>query len=142
MSKGNTFENDLLKLIFHGTTIANLADNAASGPLANLRVAAHTSDPGEAGAQNTNEASYGAYARVNVARSTAGWTISGNTVNPTAAIPWPAATSGSQTLTHWSVGTATSGAGKILYKGTITPNIAVAAGVTPRLTTATAVTED
>lgn len=37
MSKGNTFENDLLKLIFQGVAIANIADNAASSPLTNLR---------------------------------------------------------------------------------------------------------
>jgi hypothetical protein len=28
MSKGDTFENDLLKLIFNATAIANMADNA------------------------------------------------------------------------------------------------------------------
>jgi len=30
----------------------------------------------------------------------------------------------------------------VLYKGAITPNIAISTGVTPRLTTATAITED
>jgi hypothetical protein len=29
-----------------------------------------------------------------------------------------------------------------MYKGTITPNIAISNGVTPQLTTATAITED
>jgi hypothetical protein len=48
MSKGNTFENDLLKLIFNATAIANLADNASSSPFTNLYVSLHTSDPGEA----------------------------------------------------------------------------------------------
>ncbi|SMO95146.1 hypothetical protein SAMN06265173_12944 [Thalassovita litoralis] len=33
MSKGNTFENDLLKLIFNGDAIANLADNAGAAPV-------------------------------------------------------------------------------------------------------------
>jgi hypothetical protein len=32
MSKGNTFENDVQKLIFQGVVIANLADDAATGP--------------------------------------------------------------------------------------------------------------
>jgi hypothetical protein len=49
MSKSNAFENDLLKLIFNATAIANLADNAASSPLTNLYVSLHTADPGEAG---------------------------------------------------------------------------------------------
>ena len=142
MSKGNTFENDLLKLIFQGTAIADLAENDSSSPLTNLRVALHTADPGEGGSQTTNEANYGGYTRVNVARSTTGWTITNNSVSPAANIEFPTATSGSNTITHFSVGTATSGAGKILYKGTVTPNIAVTTGVTPRLTTATAITED
>ena len=142
MSKGNTFENDLLKLIFNATAIANIADNAASSPLTNLRISLHTADPGEGGSQTTNEATYGAYARVNVARTTAGWTVASNSVSPAANISFPTATSGTNTITHFGVGTATSGAGKLLYKGTVTPNISVVAGVTPRLTTASAITED
>ena len=47
MSKGDTFENDLMKLLFQGTTIANIADNAASSPLATLYFALHTADPAE-----------------------------------------------------------------------------------------------
>lgn len=64
MSKGNTFENDWLLLIFNATAIANIADNAASAPLTNLYVSLHTADPGEAGDQTTNEAAYTSYARV------------------------------------------------------------------------------
>lgn len=142
MSKGNTFENDLLLLIFNATAIANIADNAASSPLTNLYVSLHTGDPGEAGGQTTNECAYGSYARVAVARSGSGWTVTANSVSPAANIDFPAATSGTETATHFGVGTASSGAGKLLYKGTITPNIAISSGVTPRLTTATAVTED
>lgn len=142
MSKGNTFENDLLKLIFNATPIANLADDAASSPLANLYVAFHTADPGEGGDQTTSECAYASYARVAVARTSGGWTVSGNVVNPAANIEAPAATGGSETATHFSVGTAPSGAGKVLYKGPITPNIVISSGVTPRLTTATAINED
>lgn len=142
MSKGNTFENDLLKLIFNGTAIANLADNAASSPLANLYVALHTADPGEAGAQNTSECSYTGYARVAVARTAGGWSITNNVVSPVAEIAFPEATAGSETATHFSIGTAASGAGKILYKGAISPTIAIAAGVSPRLKTTSTITED
>ena len=73
MSKGDTFENDLLKLIFNATAIANLADNAATSPLTNLSVALHTADPGEGGTQATNETAYTGYARVSVARTSGGW---------------------------------------------------------------------
>jgi len=142
MSKGDTFENDLLKLIFNATAIANIADNAATSPLTNLYMALHTADPGEAGSQTTSEAAYGAYARVAVARTSAGWTVTTNSVSPVANIDFPAATSGSETETYASVGTLVSTAGKILYSGAISPTIAVSNGVTPRLTTASTVTED
>ena len=142
MSKGDTFENDWLKLIFQATAIANIADNAATSPLTNLFVAAHTADPGEAGTQATSEATYTGYARVSVARTSGGWTVTANSVSPVANVDWPLCTAGTNTITHWSVGVATSGATKLLYSGTVTPNISVTNGVTPRLTTATTVTED
>jgi len=142
MSKGNIFENDLLKLIFNATAIANIADNASASPLTNLYVSLHTADPGEAGDQTTSEATYTSYARVAVARTTGGWTVTNNSVSPVANIDFPAGTGGSGTVTHFGVGTAVSGAGKLLYSGTVTPNIVTGNGVTPRLTTASTVTED
>jgi hypothetical protein len=142
MSKSDTFENDWLKLVFNATAIANIADNAATAPLTNLFVAAHTADPGEAGTQATSEATYTSYARVSVARTSGGWTVTANSVSPAATISFPACTGGTNTLTHFSVGAATSGASKILYSGTITPNISVSTGVTPQLTTASTITED
>jgi len=140
--KSDTFENDLLKLIFQATAIANMADNAASSPLTNLYVALHTADPTDAGVQNASEATYTGYARVAVARSAGGWTVTGSSVSPAAAISFGACTAGANTITHWSVGVASSGATKILYAGAVTPSISVSAGVTPQLTTASTVTED
>lgn len=142
MSKGNTFENDILKLIFNVTAIANIADNAASSPLTNLYVSLHTADPADTGDQTTSESAYTSYARVAVARSGSGFTVTGNSVSPAANIDFPACTGGTETATHFGIGTASSGAGKLLYKGTITPNISISNGVTPRLTTASTVTED
>ena len=140
--KSNTFENDLLLLIFNATAIANIADNAASAPLTDLFVALHTADPGETGVQNTSEAAYGAYARETVTRGGGGWTVLANSVSPVANIDFTEASSGTETETDFSVGVASSGATKILYFGAISPTIAVVTGVTPRLTTATAITED
>ena len=141
-SKGNTFENDLMKLLFNATAIANVADNAASSPLTNLSVALHTADPGETGDQTTSESAYTSYARVSVARTSGGWTVTNNSVSPVAAITFPAGTGGSGTVTHFSVGPTGGGATKIFYSGTVTPNIVTGNGVTPILTTATAITED
>jgi hypothetical protein len=142
MSKGNTFENDFLKLIFNATPIADLADNDQTSPLAVLWVSLHTADPGEGGDQTTSEATYGAYARVSVARTTAGFVVTNNSVSPAANVSFPQATSGTNTITHAGIGTASAGAGKLLYKGALSPNIAVTAGVTPRMTTSSTITED
>jgi hypothetical protein len=143
MSKGNTFENDLLKLIFNATAITNIADNASSSPLTNLYLSLHSSDPGEAGDQTTNEVAYTSYARKAVARSADGFTVSTNSVVLAANQDFVACDGATgATVTHFAIGTAASGAGKILYSGTVTPNITVSSGVTPRLTTGTTVTED
>lgn len=132
MSKGNTFENDLLLLIFNATTIADIAENDTSSPLTDLYVSLHTGDPGEGGSQTTSEAAYTSYARVGVARSGAGWTVSGNAVSNAALIQFPQCTGGSETLTHFAVGTASGGAGKVLYKGALSASLAVSSGIQPQ----------
>lgn len=143
MSKGNVFENDLLKLIFNGVAIANLADNAAAAPLTSLYVALHTADPGEAGDQTTSETAYTGYARVAVLRTGGGWVITNNSVSPAANIDFGECTAlPGAAITHMSVGAAASGASKALYIGTLTPNITMATGVIPRMTTASTITED
>jgi hypothetical protein len=145
MSKSNAWETALLTLLFNNTNAANIGDATGlrgSSTAGSLYVSLHTSDPGEAGDQTTNETSYTSYARVAVARSGAGWTITNNSVSPASAIAFPACTGGTATITHFGIGTASSGAGVLLYKGAVTPNISVSTGVTPQLTTSTAVTED
>lgn len=137
MSKGNTFENDLMKLFFQGTAIANLADNAASSPNTNLYVSLHTADPGEAGDQTTSEATYTGYARVAVARTSSGWTVTNNSVTNAAAITFPQCTGGSNTISHFAVGTGSSGAGKILYKGELTASLAVSNLIIPEFAAGT-----
>jgi len=142
MSKSNSLETSILALLFNATPIANLADNAASSPNTNLYVSLHTADPGEAGSQTTNEAAYTSYARVAVARTSGGWSVASGSVSPVATISFPAATGGGETETFFGIGTASSGAGVLLYSGAISPTIGVSNGVTPQLTTASAITED
>ena len=111
-----------------------------------LYVSLHTSDPGEAGNQTTNEAGYTGYARIPVARSGAGFTVSGSAptqVAPAANVDFGLCTAvPGGAITYFGIGTDTSGTGKLLYSGTVTPNITMAIGVIPRLTTASTVTED
>lgn len=141
--KGDTFENDILKLIYNATAIANIADNAAASPLTNLYVALHTADPTDAGNQSSSEISYTGYARVAVARTSGGWTVTGNSVSPVATIAFGQMTAGTGgTATHASVGVASSGATKILHYGALSPTISVTNGVTPQITTSSTITED
>ncbi len=140
--KGGTWANDILGLLFNATAVANIAINATSSPLTNLYVALHTADPTASGSQTSSEISYTGYARVAVARTSGGWTVTTNSVVPVATVVFPASTGGTGgTATFFSIGTASSGAGVLLYTGPISPTIAVANGVTPELTTATTVTE-
>jgi hypothetical protein len=139
--KSSTFDNDLLKLIFNGNAIANLADNAASGPLTQLFLSLHTADPGAAGAQTTSEAAYGGYVRMPVTRSPVGFTVSGSTVTLTVAMIFPVASSGTETETFAAVGTTVTGSGKILYRGPITPPLNITTGIAPQLTAGTTITE-
>lgn len=142
-SIADVFENDIMKLFFNGTAIANIADNAAASPLTNLYYGLHTLDPGETGNQTTSETTYTSYARVPVARTSGGHGVTANSVSPTAAVTFPAGTGGSGTVTYFAIGTvASSGTGKILFSGTVSPNIAVGNGVTPQLTTSTTITID
>lgn len=119
MPIGTVFGGDILKLIFTAVAIANLADNAGTAPLTDLWIALHQASPGAGGTQETNEADYGSYARVSVARSGAGWTVTGASITNDGSIAFPAASSGSNTLTHFSIGTDETGAGKILVFGAL-----------------------
>ena len=61
MSKSNTFENELLLLLFNNTDIANIGDASGlqnSATAGSLYVALHTADPGESGTATTSEAAY------------------------------------------------------------------------------------
>lgn len=133
------FANDLLLLIFNATAIANVADNASSSPITNIYASLHTASPA-AGNQTTNEAAYTSYARVAVARTAGGWDVAANVVTPVADIEFPQASGGSETETHAGLGQLSSGAGLLFFYGAITPNIPVSNGVTPILTTASALT--
>lgn len=146
MSKADAYELDLLKLLFNATAIANVADNAASAPLTNIHVSLHTADPTDAGSQTSSETAYTGYARIPVARTSGGWTCSGTT--PAQAVPVANIDFGSCSaspggaITHFGIGSLITTAGKLFYSGTVTPNITMAVGVIPRLTTASSITED
>lgn len=133
-NKSNAWENALLLLLFNNTNAANIGDATGlrgSSTAGSLYVSLHTADPTEAGDQSSSEATYTSYARVAVARSGAGWTVVNNTVTNAAAITFPACTGGSNTITHFGIGTASSGSGVLLYSGSLSASLAVSTGITP-----------
>lgn len=135
MSMSNAAETAFLTLLFNNTNWANIGDATglrgatASG---SYYLALHTADPGEAGDQTTSEATYTSYARVAVLRTGAGFTISGNTVTNAVLVQFPQATGGSNILTYWSVGVATSGASQIIISGALVSSLTVSNGIQPQ----------
>lgn len=142
MSIGDTTENAILAAIFNATPWANYLDNAASVPQTNISCSLQTADPGDSGTMATSEIAYTSYARVNVARSSGGWTVTANSVSPVASITYPAGTGGSGTATFFTTGKTGGGSAAILWSGSVTPSVVCGNGVTPSLTSATTITLD
>jgi hypothetical protein len=134
MSKTNAMENGMLLLFFNNTDFAGIGDAGGlqnSATPGSLYVSLHTADPNETGTQTTSEATYTSYARVALARSGTKWSVSGNAVTNIDPITFPACTGGTNTITHFGVGTDPSGAGILLYKGALSASLAVSTGITP-----------
>lgn len=146
MSKSDVFENDMQLLTFNNVAIANIGDAAGilgSAAAGSLYWSLHTADPGEVGTAVTNETAYTGYARQGRARSSVGFTVTGNSVSPPANVDFGECTAAPGTaITHFGIVNTASGAGKLLYKGTMTPNITMAVGVIPRIKTTSTITED
>ena len=141
MGKGTTFDNDLLKLVFNGNNIANLADNAAS-PITSLFFALHTADP-SAGNQNTNEVVYTSYNRVAVSRNAAGFTVSGQNAVNANNVAFPQCTGGNNTAAYFSIGKNNTGtAGEIYYSGALNSNLVITNGITPTFAPGTAIVSE
>lgn len=140
MGTSTTTANAILLLVFNATAWANYADNAAGTPQTNISMSLNTADPGAGGTMATSEIGYTSYARVDVARSSGGWTITSNAVSPVASIGFPAGTGGSGTASFFCAGKTGGGSAAILWSGTVTPNIVTGNGITPSLTTASTIT--
>lgn len=143
MSLSNAFENNVLLLVFNATTWADIAENDTTGPNTQIATALHTADPGDTGTMSTSESGYTNYARVDINRNSGGFTVTNHSVSPASQISFPASGASGTTITHFSWGKTGGGAAAIHAFGTVTPNIAIgAAGITPILSTATALALD
>lgn len=130
----NAFANDLLKLIFHGQPISNLASNAAITPATQFWLSLHVSDPGANGTQETSEVSYTGYTRVYLQRDDDDWVIAANKVSPVGRVEFPEMTGGIESLAMYvGIGMSGTGAGKLLMRGKLNPTIQCRLGVVPAI---------
>lgn len=120
-----------LRLLFHGTNIDGIADNAAF-PLGDLWVGLYIKEAGFR--QDNNETKYTGYKRIKVARSVSGWFVDGTNVTPATDINFPECLKESSLpITHFAVGSSASGDGLIFIKGAVNPVVELKLGVIPRL---------
>jgi hypothetical protein len=132
MSASDGLENGLLGLLFTATDYGTIADNDAGAPATNLYISLHTSDPGDTGDQTTGETSYTGYARIAVARSGSGWTVSSGTVTNDNEITFGQCTaSPGSNITHLGIGLSLSGSGTLLMSGLLNNAIPMSVGTTP-----------
>jgi hypothetical protein len=132
----DTAETALLQLIFNNDDWAGIGDagglqnSAAAG---SLYIALFTSAPTDS-AQGT-ECNYTGYARKAVARSAAGFTVSGSNASNTAAITFDPCTEGSGTAIAFAICNAgTAGVDDAIIWGDISSpagGLAISAGITP-----------
>jgi hypothetical protein len=146
-SISDTTESAILALVFNATTWSNYAINATTSPETTINVSLNTgANVTDTDTMSTSEISYTGYARLAPARTSGGWTVSGTsptTVNPAAALTFGQMTAGAGgTVTTFTTGKSGGGAAAVLWGGLVSPNITVSNGVTPQLTTATAITLD
>jgi len=140
--KSATFSNQMLALVFNGTTIPNIAINATSSPLTNLYYGLATADPTASGTQSSFEVTYTSYTRVAAARTSGGVVVSGASASPAANIIFPTPTGATgQVATYLTVGIASSGATAFLYAVPLSPSITITSGLPPTITTASTITE-
>lgn len=122
MPKNTTHSAELLALYLLNTNAAGIGDATGlrgSSTAGSVYVSLHSADPA-GGNQSTNELTYTSYARVAVVRSASGWEdISGNgtTLANVAELTFPTNTGTAQTATHFGIGDASSGTGKLRYYG-------------------------
>lgn len=137
MPKATNACNDFLALVFNATTWNLIAENDSTSPATNLYLSLHTATPGIGGSQLTNETAYTNYARVAVARTTGGWSIpSGGATANAALVQFAQCGVTGATITHVAIGTASSGAGTVLYAGALNSSLAVANLIQPQFSAA------
>jgi len=122
MPKGTTTANDVINAVLRAVD-----PGWRSG--ATRYVSLHTATPGAGGDQTTNEATFGSNARGAVTAATGVSAASGGATANTGLIQFPECSSGSNTVTYVAIGTASSGAGQLLYFGALTASRDISTGI-------------
>jgi len=134
MSATDAFENDLLDLIFANVAIANIGDTAglrATSTAGSLYLSLSTTAPADTHDQSTGECDYTGYSRKAVARSGAGWTVSGDTASNAALVQFGNKTAGADDAAVCVIiGGQSAGAGNALFTGAV--SLTVSDGVNPQ----------
>ena len=133
MSTSTAFKTALGNLYFNNVDHAEIGDAAGlqnSATEGSYYLALHTGDPGITGSQTTSEATFGAYVRIAVPRNNTNLTISVANISNALAIAFAEASSGSETITHFSLGSDLSGAGNLQFFGPLDTSRPVSTGVT------------
>ncbi len=124
MSLSNIAENDFLKCLLQGTDPSWRAG-------ATFYLALHSSDPWETGDQTTNEVAYTSYARIALTKAS-DWTDGGSTFTNANLEQFPTCTGSTATATHFSIGTAASGAGVRLASWVLGSSLSISNGIQPQ----------
>lgn len=129
MGKSTTTSNDWLNYALKGTLFSWNASTS-------VYIALHTADPTAAGDQTSNETSYTNYQRVPVIRTAAGWTVSTNSASNAGLLQFPQCGASGSTVTHVSIGLNPSGAGQILWSGSLNSPLTIANLIQPQFSAA------
>lgn len=141
MSKGDTTENEVIKIMFLNTFDPAWRTNA------DVFLALHTADPTDVGDQTSFEVSpvlYVGYTRIPIAKTAIGWTIAGNQAQNAGLAAFPQCAGGAgTTATYVSIGTLVAGAGQILYSGILNAPLNISNLIQPQFQPlALTITED
>jgi hypothetical protein len=126
----------VLSLIFENANYANVGDATGlrgSSTAGVFYVSLHTSSPADTGDQSTNETAYTNYLRSggSVARSTSGWSVASGVADNDGVITYATGGASGATITHFGIGSDSTGAGNLFLWGALTASLAVSAGITP-----------
>lgn len=124
MSKLNTTENDVLKMLLQGVDPSYRTN-------ATLYVALYTAAIAETATAEVSEAAYTGYARVALTKATA-WTDGGSSFSNASLIQFPVCTGGSATIVGFGIVTTASGTGQVLYYGSLSASLSVTVNIQPQ----------